>query len=199
MLEDDAMLPALIGSRICHDLINPIGAIGNGVELLAMSGHGTTPEVALISDSVAIATARIRFFRIAYGLAPPGSSSGRDEIARVIDDTFRGGRLSVVWTPPGDQPRDAVKLAFLCLQCLETAMPRGGEVIVSLDGGGWRVEGGAETLRIDATLWNPLRDPEAPLRLSSSEVQFGVLRQLTRGRTPPLTVETWSDGIAMRF
>ncbi len=53
-------LAALIGSRICHDLISPIGAIGNGLELLSMAGAGG-PEVALISDSVSNANARIRF------------------------------------------------------------------------------------------------------------------------------------------
>lgn len=60
-------LSALIGSRICHDLISPLGAIGNGLELLQMSGASESPEMTLIADSVTSANARIRFFRIAYG------------------------------------------------------------------------------------------------------------------------------------
>ena len=58
-------LAALIGSRICHDLISPIGAINNGLELLGMTGSSEGPELQLITDSVGSATARIRFFRIA--------------------------------------------------------------------------------------------------------------------------------------
>jgi len=40
----------LIGSRICHDLISPVGAINNGLELLLMSGMNMSPEVALIDE-----------------------------------------------------------------------------------------------------------------------------------------------------
>ena len=68
MPHDPTELAALIGSRICHDLVSPIGAIGNGVELLAMAG-AAGPEVRLIAESVAAANARIRFFRIARNRA----------------------------------------------------------------------------------------------------------------------------------
>ena len=62
-------IAALIASRICHDLISPIGAIGNGMELMALSSgqEQSSPELDLISQSVENANARIRFFRIAYG------------------------------------------------------------------------------------------------------------------------------------
>ncbi|WP_187292463.1 hypothetical protein [Octadecabacter antarcticus] len=52
-------LNALIGSRICHDLINPLGAIGNGIELLGLAGVAVGPEMALVSESVENATAKI--------------------------------------------------------------------------------------------------------------------------------------------
>jgi histidine phosphotransferase ChpT len=68
-MSDQPDLAALIGSRICHDLISPIGAIGNGVELLLMEASGKGPELSLISESVAAANARIRFFRVAFGAA----------------------------------------------------------------------------------------------------------------------------------
>ena len=58
-------LAALVGSRICHDLISPIGAIGNGVELLALTDGDTGAEMELISESVQNASARIRYLRIA--------------------------------------------------------------------------------------------------------------------------------------
>ena len=68
-MQDKPDLAALIGSRICHDLISPIGAIGNGVELMMMDGTAKTPELALIAESVANANARIRYFRVAFGSA----------------------------------------------------------------------------------------------------------------------------------
>ena len=69
MTDNSGNLAALIGSRICHDLISPIGAISNGLELLELAGAAQSPELDLIGESVSNAEARIRFFRIAYGYA----------------------------------------------------------------------------------------------------------------------------------
>lgn len=99
MTANPADLAALIGSRICHDLISPIGAIGNGVELLAMTG-AAGPEVALIAESVAAANARIRFFRIAFGAAPADQRIGAPEVRSILDDLSRGGRFRWGWPAP---------------------------------------------------------------------------------------------------
>ena len=57
-MSDKTDLAALLGSRICHDLISPIGAIGNGLELLMMDPGTHGPEMSLISESVGHANAR---------------------------------------------------------------------------------------------------------------------------------------------
>ena len=66
-------LSQLLGSRLCHDLVSPLGAIGNGVELLEMSpdfpGIAACPELQLIAESVSSARARIQIFRVAFGQA----------------------------------------------------------------------------------------------------------------------------------
>ena len=95
---DKPDLAALIASRICHDLISPIGAIGNGVELLAMEPGAVRPEMALISESVANANARIRFFRISFGAASGDQRIARSEVMSVLTDLTRGGRVSYAWT-----------------------------------------------------------------------------------------------------
>jgi histidine phosphotransferase ChpT len=71
-------IAALIASRICHDLISPIGAIGNGMELMALSSgqEQSSPELDLISQSVENANARIRFFRIGFEYPFGGSARG---------------------------------------------------------------------------------------------------------------------------
>jgi histidine phosphotransferase ChpT len=81
-----ADLAALVGARICHDLISPIGAIGNGMELLALSGVPPSPELELIEDSLRNAMARVQFFRIAFGAAEAGQVVSRSEIL----DTLQG-------------------------------------------------------------------------------------------------------------
>lgn len=54
-------LTSLVGTRICHDLVNPLGAISNGVELMTLSGVQRSPELDLIEESIQSASARIRF------------------------------------------------------------------------------------------------------------------------------------------
>ena len=98
MGETNVNLAALIGSRICHDLISPIGAISNGLELLDLAGGVQGPEMDLIADSVGNAGARIRFFRIAYGAAGD-QMLGRAEVVSVLDDMTRGGAVKGAMGP----------------------------------------------------------------------------------------------------
>lgn len=169
-------LTALVGSRICHDLISPLGAIGNGVELLELSGLAASPEMALISESVAAAQARIKFFRVAYGSSDAGLPLSRNEIAGILGAVARGGRLSYHWQGEGDVPRREVKAIFLLLQCLETAMPLGGEIHVRRIATGWEIVGEADKMTVDEALWTGMLGRVRP-QVTAAQVQFALLPQ----------------------
>lgn len=176
MVDVSARLASLVGSRICHDLISPIGAISNGIELLGLSGQMNGPEFDLIADSVLNANARIRFFRIAFGAAGE-QMLGRPEIVSVIEDLNRASRIQMIWRPPGPKPRYEVRLAFLALQCCETALPYGGTVEADEAGGRWTVRGFADKLSHDPQLWGNLHSAEPPNReITPATVQFALLR-----------------------
>lgn len=130
MTGDAADLAALVSARLCHDLISPIGAIGNGLELLELAGHQMSPELLLVSDSLATALAKLRFFRIAFGPADPEAHLPREEAAQICAAMFNG-RLNVAWTVPGDLPRPLARLACLAILCLEKSLPMGGTLEVS--------------------------------------------------------------------
>lgn len=170
---DSADTVALVGSRLCHDLISPLGAIGNGVELLAMSGVAMSPELQLIAQSVASANAKLKFFRVAFGQAAADQRLGRPEISAVLDDLAQGGRLSFDWQAEGDQSRRVVKLCFLGILCLETALPWGGRVTISTDGNGWRLNAEARKTKLDPALWQILGGAEGAV--SPAQVQFALL------------------------
>ena len=191
-------LTALLGSRICHDLISPLGAIGNGVELLMMTGAAHGPEMALISESVTNASARIRFFRIAYGLASPGQPVARTEIRSILDDMTRGGRLCIDWQVASDPPRPEVKLAFLALQCIETALPHGGRVTIT-NTPAWRIEAKAEKLKVDPDLWARLDGSLPGTAISASHVQFALLPYEIRRSGRKLSAETDNGKIAISY
>lgn len=168
-----ATLASLVGSRICHDMANPVGAIANGVELLTLGGVAPDgPEVALVSDSVHHATSRLRLYRVAFGVAGPRHLLGPGETRKLLSDAYASTRLSINWDISGDQPRPVVKLAFLLLQCAEVALPRGGNARVSVKGKQWSIEGRAERIAVNPSLFGLLAGGPIPLSLPPGQVQF---------------------------
>lgn len=180
MTQNNAELNDLIGSRICHDLISPLGAIGNGVELLTMSGVSAVPEITLISESIENANARIRFFRIAFGAASSEAIIGSTEVKRVLADLYRGNRVRVDWRILDDTLRIEVKLAFLILQCFESALPWGGKVAVTRSGDTWSIYGTAERLKVESDLWELLSNPRAAAEVTASNVHFALVASTAR-------------------
>lgn len=174
-MPDKPDLAALLGSRICHDLISPIGAIGNGVELLMMDGQVKGPEIALISESVTSANARIRFLRVAFGAAAGDQRIGRPEVQTILTDLGRGSRLAIDWRSPAELSRREVKLAFLLIQCLETAMAYGGRIRVERSETRWALTGSATKMKIDPALWELLSNPRAAPEISAAQVHFALI------------------------
>jgi histidine phosphotransferase ChpT len=198
-MQDKPDLAALIGSRICHDLISPIGAIGNGVELLMMDGAAKTPELALIAESVANANARIRFFRVCFGASSTDQRIARGDVAGIIADMTRGGRLQVDWISPPDLSRREVKLAFLLLQCLESAMAYGGRVRIEQGETGWTMQAEAPRLKIDPALWEILTERTPPADIGAGQVHFALVPEELRAQRKRLVADLKENAIRLSF
>lgn len=192
-------IAALIGSRICHDLISPIGAINNGLELLELAGSTAGPEMGLISDSVNNASARIRFFRLAFGAATDAPIPVQ-EVKGVLRDMTHGTRLSVIWDTDSDAPRTEIRLALLAEQCLESAMPFGGQITIAHDAdGAWHVTGTAERMKLDMDLWSILTDGSIPCALAPTHVHFALLAIHSREGATPVSTTLTDTRIDIRF
>lgn len=198
MGENSVNLAALLGSRICHDLISPIGAINNGLELLDMAGSIEGPEIGLIQDSVSNAEARIRFFRLAYG-APGNQDVSQSEMVSVLRDLNDGSRLQMTWEPGEAQPRADVRLSLLAAQCLETALPYGGQVNIRAHNGAWAVSGAAKRMSVDPILWANLTNPDATANLTPAVVQFALLPIAASEVGRSLQVDLQPNKIEIRF
>lgn len=192
-------LSALLGSRICHDLISPIGAISNGVELLLMDGTAKGPEITLVAESVAHANARIRFFRVAFGQTWKDQRIGLAEIRSILSDLAPGSRTTVDWISPPDLSRRETKLAFLCLLCLESALGQGGRIAVERGEVRWTVTGTSQRLRIDPTLWETLSNPQAGAEIGAGQVQFLLVPEEVARQHRRLTVEISETEIRLTF
>lgn len=192
-------IAALIGSRICHDLISPLGAIGNGVELLGMSGTIDGPEMALISESVLNANARIRYFRIAFGSAKNEQMIGRNEILSVLKDVGAGSRVQVEWSSDDKILREQVKLAFLLIQCFESSLPYGGIITVSQNQNGWKLHCTADRIKIDPSVWEYLVSANASKDISPAEVHFALVPDAAKNAGRNLRTELQDHTITLTF
>lgn len=199
-MTNEIELNALIGSRICHDLISPLGAIGNGVELLAMTGAETTPEIMLISESVDNANARIRYFRVAFGTASEGTMIGNSEVRSIIGDLFKAtNRIAVDWRVTDDISRAEAKLAFLIILCFENALPWGGKVLVTRTGGRWNLMGSGERIKIDEALWDVVANPQYDTKMNASDVQFALVQPAARAIERRVTTMIKENAISVAF
>lgn len=173
---DPLHLATLVASRICHDLISPIGAIGNGLELMLIDSTGPiVQEMALIMQSTSAADARIRFFRVAFGLCSPDQRIGRQEVGTILDDFTTGSRLRVVLESPNNLTRRDVKLVFLGLLCFEGALPQGGAITLTLNDQGWHLAATAARLRVEADLWAGLANLDLYADITPAQVHFPLM------------------------
>ncbi|MDF9302710.1 histidine phosphotransferase family protein [Tritonibacter mobilis] len=198
MSVDNANLAALVGSRICHDLISPVGAINNGLELLGMSNSLEGPELELISDSVNNANARIRFFRVAFGAAGE-QELGRMEIMSVLSDVSKGGRIKYNWSSQDSAARRDVRMAFLAGLCLESALPYGGTVQILRSTDGWTVTGEGRKINVDETLWSGLVADTTPAEITPALVQFALLPAAANEAGYTLAFNQTAEKISISF
>lgn len=166
-----AEMNALLGSRICHDLISPIGAIGNGVELLQMAGVGNSAELSLISESVENANGRIRLFRVAFGAAALDQRIARREVVEILASMGTSRGIEFHWPLQTDILRDEARLIFLLLLCCESALPRGGRVKIETGSGSIEITCEAARLRIEDAAWRLLEEPMTSLP-APSDIHF---------------------------
>lgn len=133
----DLRLCELIAARICHDLVGPVGAVANGVELMAEGG--ADPEIMrLIADSAAAASRRLQAYRIAFGSANALPDKGCVSAVRELAATlFSAGKIALEWPTPAPEI-DAVadrRFAKLLLTLIVVALDgavRSSSVRVSL-------------------------------------------------------------------
>ncbi|MEL7258066.1 MAG: histidine phosphotransferase family protein [Pseudomonadota bacterium] len=181
MSHDTSSLATMIGSRICHDLISPLGAVNNGLELMQLSNVPQSPEMSLISQSVTYANARIRFFRLAFGMASEDQMTGAEEVNAILRDLQTDGRLQISPFPEGVHPRSQVRAILLAILCAEQAIPYGGQITITEQNGTWNVSAQGDRLKPDPELWSLLDGSNLGQSLTPAAVQFAILPDLLPG------------------
>ena len=133
-------LAALLCSRVCHDLISPVGAIVNGLEVLAEEKDEASKTMALelITKSAGTASAKLQYCRIAFGAA--GSAGAQIDLGDAESITrgfLEDEKTKVAWNlPRALLPKNRVKLLLNLLLIAGQAIPRGGSLTVDPVGSG---------------------------------------------------------------
>ena len=138
MAENDVDLAALLCSRLCHDLLSPVGAMNNGLELLA-DEHD--PEMRkrcmdLLAESAKSAADKLKFFRLAFGAAGGfGSEVDPAEARAVVEPLVTATkRTELIWSVPSVlMPKRAVKVLLNLVLITNDALVRGGKLHVGAE------------------------------------------------------------------
>jgi len=133
-------LAALLCSRVCHDLISPVGAIVNGIEVLEEERDEATKEFALdlIKKSAATASAKLQFCRIAFGAAgSAGAQIDLGDAEKIARGFLEDDKTKIAWNlPRALLAKNLVKLLLNMLVIAGQAIPRGGKITVDPIGDG---------------------------------------------------------------
>ncbi|MCH7937318.1 MAG: hypothetical protein IH994_09545 [Proteobacteria bacterium] len=134
-MQVDLRVAQLLSSRLCHDLIGPIGAVNTGLELFQEGFDDDGKALGLVADSAGVASRRLTFFRGAFGLGAGNKGEASLNEARDLAVGFlSGGKVALDW--PGDAPGDvapplrapAVKVVLNMVLMASESLPRGGAV-----------------------------------------------------------------------
>ena len=147
-------LAALLCSRVCHDLISPVGAIVNGLEVLEEDKNEETKVFALelIKKSALQASAKLQFCRLAFGAAgSAGAQIDLGDAEKVTRGLLADDKTKITWNLPRKlMPKNRVKLLLNMLLIAVGTIPRGGTITVDLaDGGkGFRIASSGHNARL---------------------------------------------------
>lgn len=131
---NDIEFAALLVSRVCHDLVSPVGAVVNGLEVLEDERDATmrADALKLVVSSAEQAAARLQFARIAFGAAgSAGAELDLTEVGRIVKGLVQGGKVSIDWQAAQvNWPKDWAKLLMNAALLGADSLPRGGMVRV---------------------------------------------------------------------
>lgn len=134
----DFKILELLASKICHDLISPIGAINNGIEILDEMGPDAGKDVTdLIAFSAHQASAKLQAYRMAYGVGGADSSIKAEDVHKAIESVIsKEKKITQDWDPHAplgmeEPPAGFCKMLIAAILLAMECLPKGGEISVA--------------------------------------------------------------------
>lgn len=194
----DMRVLELLASRLCHDIVGPVGAVNNGMEMLEDDEFDMAEEaMKLASVSARQAAHALQFYRMAYGMAGDRVGGDLSELRKLAGQALEKSKVTLEWqeiqTPEG-APDGFGKLTLNLLDLASESLPRGGRLDLAYD-----LQDGAFVIRALAsgqgcTLRGDTADgldPNVKIEdLTPRNIQGYFTRLLTQRLGGGLTVET---------
>lgn len=208
-MQVDLRVAQLLSSRLCHDLVGPIGAVNTGLELLREGFDDEQKALGLVADSAGEASRRLTFFRFAFGLG--GGDKGKSTLSQARDlavGFLASGKVALDW--PKDAPGDAdaslrapaVKVILIMVLMASESLPRGGAVGIEFavldEGLGIAVTATGEDARLREDLQSALTEGAAAEDLTARNVH-GYFAQCLARDSGALIEHSLGSGGEIRF
>ena len=196
----DLDLAALLCSRVCHDIISPVGAIANGLELMDDPDVDTDMKATaldMVRSSAKAATAKLKFCRIAFGAS--GSAGAHIDLGEAGETAkaFVGDeKIKLDWQAPREnRPKAEVKLILNMLMLAMAGIPRGGLITVSVDGRSFNVSAKGERAKVPQPMADVLQGVTAADTLDARMVQPYYARLLAESAGLSLAMAMAADDV----
>ncbi len=193
----DLDLAALLCSRVCHDVISPVGAIANGLELI--DDNETDEEtremaLAMVRSSAKTASAKLKFCRIAFGAAgSAGALIDMGEAGEIAKAFVGDEKVKLEWQAPREnRPKQQVKLVLNMMLMAMAGIPRGGLVTITVDGDSFTARASGDRAKVPDALGQVLDGSFELTSLDARLVQPYYAKQLAR--SAGLTLSMGLDG-----
>ena len=198
-------LAALLCSRVCHDLISPVGAIMNGLEVMEDEKDEETSKFAmdLIKKSARTASAKLQFCRLAFGAA--GSVNAQidtGDAEKVTRGLLEDDKTKITWNlPRALLAKNRVKLLLNMLLVAAQAIPRGGQLRVDPMGegetSGFRVTASGQNVKVPHALPGLLAGSPADQAVDAHAIQPFYTGLLAKNCSLAVALANETDGLVI--
>lgn len=193
----------LLSSRICHDLVSPVAAISNGIELLGELGaDGLQDSMGLLAHASRQASVRLQAFRLAYGAGGSEALVSGKMIYESFMNYVESDKVKLEWdlmnaVPEEDLNPGFFKILFNAMLFARECLIRGGTVAVTKDGMSMTVTATGETVTVREGMTEALRGEMAVADLTPKTVHAYVTHAFSEHFGFPLTLTQGDNTISI--
>jgi histidine phosphotransferase ChpT len=199
----DLDLAALLCSRVCHDVISPVGAIANGLELMddpEMDDETKETALDMVRSSARTASAKLKFCRIAFGAAgSAGALIDMGEAGETAKAFVGEEKIRLDWLAPREnRPKQQVKLALNMMLMAMAGIPRGGVITLMAEGDVFTARASGDRAKVPEAIAQVVDGTADLVTLDARLVQPYYAKQLAQSAGLTLSMAMEGDDVVVK-